>query len=108
MRILVAAFLLAFIFFSINKRSKQKELEKKLLNEYLEYYESMKGKDTVKSYEEFKQEFVNLIQKEREEAAKIYLENSKFERTRLNAFLEGLHGGLRTASTNRSGRKKKK
>ncbi len=42
--------------------------DQKILIEYKRYCESRKGKDT-KPYEEYKQLFIDMIQKEREEAA---------------------------------------
>ena len=52
------------IFIIIRTIIEQKKLQEKILMGYLEYCESMEGKDTVKSYEEFKQSYDNILKKE--------------------------------------------
>jgi len=108
--------ILAAIIIVIGTIGEQNKLQNKILIAYLEYYESMKEKDNVMSYEEFKPLFIDSIKKERREAAKKhreYLANeSKKYRSKPGAF-ESFWAGLtshdlRTASTNRSGRRRKK
>jgi hypothetical protein len=53
-------FVLLLIAILIHKSKKRGQLEEKQLKEYLDYCDSMKGKDTIKSFEEFKQDIVNL------------------------------------------------
>jgi len=98
----------------IHHNESAKKLKENILIEYLEYWESMKGKDNVMSYEEYeKQFFVDLTEKRRIAALKKHQENLAMERSKkvlnpLESFLYGLkRGGLRTASTNRSGRRRK-
>ncbi len=63
---LLILFAVILIFIS-NKLITRKKYDKKLPAMYAEYRESMKGKDTIKSYEEFEQETINLDKKTRAE-----------------------------------------
>jgi len=59
------------IFIIIRTIIEQKKLQEEILIEYL-VYESNKGKETVKSYEEFKQSYVNNLKKEAQKEVEEY------------------------------------
>lgn len=83
----------------IHHNESAKKLKENILIEYLEYWESMKGKDNVMSYEEYeKQFFVDLTEKRRIAALKKHQENLAMERSKkvlnpLESFLYGLKRG---------------
>lgn len=109
-----------FIILIINWDKNKRLLQEKLSVEYLEYLNSMKGKNNIRSYEDYTkerhQEIDNLKRQERNK--KIQEMNAEIKenfkksiqrRTLFDDFLDGLKShDLRTASTNRSGRRRKR